>query len=675
DCGCTNCPLPIFSETTTSSSIDVIVDGPNDLGQCGLSQVCFEITHTWIGDLSVSLTSPSGLQYLVMADIDNTFNGCGNPANDANVCITLGTDNPITNNEEYVCNNPVPCLINDWTVPCGGVVDPETPAVQTPNCDLNDFNVPGDPANGTWTLTVSDICPLDVGSLDDWYLVFDCGTVECIQCEAAGGELNVSSIEACEGSADLIYTGMPTYASDPPDTANYNYVYLISQNDVILEADTMPDLTSYLPGIYSICGFSYLNTYEDSIPNLIGTEISVLYSELPFCSDLTDNCATVEVFGIPPLTQVDTTLCFGECFTAPDGTDYCDPGLVSYSLLNINGCDSLVEVNLSILPLNNTVDTVLLCAGETVTIGGSEYGVGDHTVILTAFTNCDSIVDLTVVEVLPEAMISSFGVISCVDQEITIDGSGSLGDTYSWIDENGVELGTDPSIDLNSGGNYSLVVSLPATNGVCLDTIEFTVQDTSALPVQPVLLSNTPSVLCEGQQYTFDVSAYPDVTSYNWTLPANATLISSNSDQSSITIEFTGPGLVDLCVTATNGCGEGAQACFGLDVTGLVLEPMIMGDLEVCPEVTATYCVTDDVEASVYTWTTTNGSIQNGQGTTCVEVQIPAGGTTLCVTSSNDCDQSMEQCINISTIPLVSDPVFVNSPSESCVGQEADFFL
>ncbi len=180
-CECTNCPLPITDNGSFSGYLDVTVDGPNDLDQCSLEQVCFTIDHTWIGDLSVSLTSPSGLNYLVMADANNGSGGCGTNEDDLEVCVLIGDSNPLTGGTEYACNNggAGPCLQGDWTVPCN-VTDPFGGASQAPNCNLDDFNVPGDPANGTWALTVNDVCAADNGHLVTWSLVFSCGVVENI---------------------------------------------------------------------------------------------------------------------------------------------------------------------------------------------------------------------------------------------------------------------------------------------------------------------------------------------------------------------------------------------------------------------------------------------------------------------------------------------------------------
>ena len=85
DCECTNCPVPITDNGTFQGLLDVTVNGANNLGSCPLSQVCFTITHTWVGDLAATLTSPSGLNYIIMGDVNNGFGGCGTNADNIDI--------------------------------------------------------------------------------------------------------------------------------------------------------------------------------------------------------------------------------------------------------------------------------------------------------------------------------------------------------------------------------------------------------------------------------------------------------------------------------------------------------------------------------------------------------------------------------------------------------------
>ena len=88
-CECTNCPVSITDYDSFEANLDVQTTGPNDLGACPLQQVCFTIDHTYVGDLFVTLKSPGGLEYFVMADLGNEQGpgNCGNSADNIDVCI------------------------------------------------------------------------------------------------------------------------------------------------------------------------------------------------------------------------------------------------------------------------------------------------------------------------------------------------------------------------------------------------------------------------------------------------------------------------------------------------------------------------------------------------------------------------------------------------------------
>ena len=136
---CDPCDIDITDNEITHIAQEITVAGTNDLSVNPLVQFCIAIEHPWVGDLSLSLTSPGGLHYLLMADDDNGFGGCGTNADDIDICITTGTNNPLTNNTPYICNGGEPCLQGNWTLPCGGVTDPVAGAVQAPGCDLAYF--------------------------------------------------------------------------------------------------------------------------------------------------------------------------------------------------------------------------------------------------------------------------------------------------------------------------------------------------------------------------------------------------------------------------------------------------------------------------------------------------------------------------------------------------------
>lgn len=524
-CNCTNCPVSITDNGVFSGFLDVTVNGPNDLGACPLVQVCFTIQHTWIGDLSVSLTSPGGQNYLVMADNNNVGPPCGTDGDNIDICITPGTGNPLTNNTDYMCN-PGPCAVGNccltglWTVPCNGVTDPNTGGIQAPTCDLNDFNVPGSPANGTWTLKIADNCAQDVGLLLDWSLVFACGVQSCFTCESDGGELATSNVQGCFGDPNLFLSLPPSYpGTTPPNPAEYGYTYVISQNGTIIGVDPGPNMTTQPPGTYEVCGFSYYFLDGGLVPTLIGMNLSAAQAQFsgfaaPFCGDFSDDCIEVLIGPPPPPGIVDTMLCIGDCIIVA-GQQVCNS--TTLTVPSWLGCDSLITVVIIPIPPTTTEENFTVCEGDCVTIGNDTYcPPGPHSLFYTGYQGCDSIVIVTFEEISASAVITPDppNPLTCTQSSVTLDGSGSSPQTnMEWIGPDGV-IGSDPVIVVTEPGDYTLTVINDAVVPPCEDSYTVTVVDDSSSPDLEVL--DSPEI-CEGE--SFDLSTL-NIVDNNGTSPS-----------------------------------------------------------------------------------------------------------------------------------------------------------
>jgi subtilisin-like proprotein convertase family protein len=127
----------------------VTIEAPivvSDNGKVNSVKVNFSINHTWIGDLTVILESPSGKQAKILTEI------CGNEDQ-----INLIFAN------EGLPNSQVPC---------------EPPVSENVYLPIETFNIfDGEEANGTWKLKVVDDFVLDGGTLNNWNLEL-CRSVE-----------------------------------------------------------------------------------------------------------------------------------------------------------------------------------------------------------------------------------------------------------------------------------------------------------------------------------------------------------------------------------------------------------------------------------------------------------------------------------------------------------------
>ena len=76
-----------------------------------------------------------------------------------------------------------------------------------------------------------------------------------------------------------------------------------------------------------------------------------------------------------------------------NGESFSTEGRHTVTLTGDNGCDSIVAFTLEYLPIpREDIGQQLVCAGETWTFEGQEFGVGNHDVTLTSPDGCDSIV-------------------------------------------------------------------------------------------------------------------------------------------------------------------------------------------------------------------------------------------------------------------------------------------
>lgn len=135
-------------------------------------QVQVDATHTWVGDIVITLQSPSGttITLLDRPGVPASTFGCNN--NNISVLFADGQPDP-----EGICDAAGTGAA--WPVTMAGPVNA-----------LSAFN--GQDANGVWTLTISDNAAGDTGTLDSWELIVTpAPSGNCTVCPQ-GGDLSVA---------------------------------------------------------------------------------------------------------------------------------------------------------------------------------------------------------------------------------------------------------------------------------------------------------------------------------------------------------------------------------------------------------------------------------------------------------------------------------------------------
>ena len=162
----------------------------------------------------------------------------------------------------------------------------------------------------------------------------------------------------------------------------------------------------------------------------------------------------------------DVVICEGESY-AFNGQSYTEAGTYTASLQTINGCDSVVTLNLSVTPLNNQTFNATICEGETYNENGfmaNESGTYTREVVEIGCTSIWTL-NLTVLPVYAQ----------------TISATICEGESYTFNGQSYTEAGT-------------YTASLQTING-CDSTV------TLNLSVTPLNNQTFNATICQGEIY------------------------------------------------------------------------------------------------------------------------------------------------------------------------------
>ena len=120
-------------------------------------------------------------------------------------------------------------------------------------------------------------------------------------------------------------------------------------------------------------------------------------------------------------------------------------GIYQDTFANVNGCDSIIILNLTVLDTTHTNLTASICSGETYTLNGNEITTGGiHRDTLPSVNGCDSILilDLTMLDTAHTNLTA----IIC------------KGETYTFNDKSITTSGTHRDTLSNVNGCDSIII-------------------------------------------------------------------------------------------------------------------------------------------------------------------------------------------------------------------------
>ena len=279
-----------------------------------------------------------------------------------------------------------------------------------------------------------------------------------------------------------------------------------------------------------------------------------------------DSVVTTTLVVSPQITSSQSfTICNGESVSVGTST-YLIAGTYLDTLTAINGCDSLVTTTLTVNLVFATNNPIVICFGESYTIGDSTYSTsGVYTNLFEAITGCDSTVTttltvrpLTIISTQPESATNCAG--TSVTFNVLATGSGVL--TYQWKKTNNPISGaTSNTLTLNNllttdAGVYTVEV-VGECGTVTSNTATLIVNPIPATPV----ISETPTLpICSGTEFlNFGAASAPSAgVTYQWS-SSNGVVDAQGSTSQYAIVSFPNAGNVDVVLTATqDGCSSSA---------------------------------------------------------------------------------------------------------------------
>lgn len=457
-------PVGVNSTITTSGTTLA-----NELISCTVN-----IAHSYAGDIILKLTAPDGSVVTLATQVG----GLG-----ADFTGTVFTDTALT-------------PIANGTAPFTGYFLPEQL-----------FSTLTGTANGVWTLNVSDNALLDNGDLLSWSISFpSLGGIATYSWSPATGLSSTTTASTIANPLvttvyDIVLTNNAGCAGYGSVTVTVNPIHNITQILSLCDGD------SYTVGTNT---YNFTGVYTDVLQSSAGCDSTVT-------SDLT--------FNLPSASNQTLSICSGESVNV--GTNsYSTSGIYTDILTNALGCDSTVTTDLTVLPLLTSNQSLTICAGDSIVIGNFSYfnsGIYNDTTV--AINGCDSILIINLT-VLP-ALTSSQNITICNGDSIVI-GTNVYNTTgifnYTFTTANGCDsiVTTDltvlPAITNSQtflicagdsivvGSNvYSntgiYTATLPSSNG-CDSTI------TTNLTVYTPFIGNQSFTICEGESITVGTNTY-----------------------------------------------------------------------------------------------------------------------------------------------------------------------
>jgi gliding motility-associated-like protein len=274
----------------------------------------------------------------------------------------------------------------------------------------------------------------------------------------------------------------------------------------------------------------------------------------------------------------------------------------------------------------------------------------NYTVTGTGASGCTGTAIAQVSVILsPTVSVSPSAAVICPGGSVSLVASGAS--TYSWNPSTGLSSTSGATVVASPSTSTTYTVVGTGTNS-CRGSAVANVTVTASSPPTPGLITGPP-LACAGLTGNFSISPVSNASTYSWTVPSGAVILSGQGT-TLVLVSFSSSG-GNICVSAGNGCGYSSNSC-------LPILPLAQPTVAVNPS-SATICAGSSVTlaasgASSYTWSPSTGL--NSTNTASV-IASPAASIVYTVrgTASSGCSGTATVDVVVNTAPTITiNPAF-----------------
>ncbi|MCX6246314.1 MAG: T9SS type A sorting domain-containing protein [Bacteroidetes bacterium] len=251
-------------------------------------------------------------------------------------------------------------------------------------------------------------------------------------------------------------------------------------------------------------------------------------------------------------------------------------------------------------------------------------------------------------------------------QATTLSGTGPY--SYSWTPVTGLNNPTiaNPIASPTVNTWYRVHVTDAASHSASDSVL------VSIVPVpNPPASINGPAFICTDSVAGYSVQPVSGASSYSWTVPAGAQIL-SGQNTTAIIVQWGNTG-GSVSVIAGNQCGNSNPSVLAVTVSGPPLQPAgIKGPAQVCSSANVIYSVDPVPEAASYFWTVpADATILSGQNTDSISVGWGANAGDVSIAALNSCGESPSRIRSIALETVPGSPGTITGNDTVCSNHES----